>query len=319
MNQQKPKLSIEEQIVHLQNKGVKFDLCSTRDAALYLADKNNFLRLASYRFMFTKQAEGADAGKYLHLDFAYLVDLASMDRLLREVFLLLTLDIEHYAKVKLLSIFNSKSDEDGYAIVKDFKKSLPQKYRNRLDREFDARGRNSAEPDVYTGDLIEKYRGEMPIWVFLEIVSFGTFLTFYKFCASRWDDEELEQEHYILKSVKSLRNACAHNSCIINGFRSGIEKLPYETPRAITDALNTAGVKNGKSRRAKLRNPRMGQIAATLYAYNKLVTSDNARKRDNANLRRLRDRCDLHRDYYEKDNALVSFFDFMSRMFDIWC
>ena len=28
----------------------------------------------------------------------------------------------------------------------------------------------------------------MPIWAFLEVVTFGTLLAFYLFCSRRWDD-----------------------------------------------------------------------------------------------------------------------------------
>ena len=48
-----------------------------------------------------------------------LVDLSIVDMLLRYEMLLLTLDVEHFAKVKLLKNIEMEG-EDGYAVVSDF-------------------------------------------------------------------------------------------------------------------------------------------------------------------------------------------------------
>ncbi len=45
----KPILTIEQQIEHLKQKRVAFELCSEEEAADYLRDKCNFFKLASYR------------------------------------------------------------------------------------------------------------------------------------------------------------------------------------------------------------------------------------------------------------------------------
>lgn len=49
----KPILTIEQQIEHLKQKGVAFELCSEEEAADYLRDKCNFFKLASYRKLFS--------------------------------------------------------------------------------------------------------------------------------------------------------------------------------------------------------------------------------------------------------------------------
>lgn len=53
----------------------------------------------------------------------------------------------------------------------------------------------------------------MPIWAFLEVMTFGTLLAFYLFCSRRWDDGVMRGEHYILKGVKTVRNCCSHSLC----------------------------------------------------------------------------------------------------------
>lgn len=45
----KPKRTSEELIGQLKEKGVKFDIITEADAAVYIKDINNYLRTASYR------------------------------------------------------------------------------------------------------------------------------------------------------------------------------------------------------------------------------------------------------------------------------
>lgn len=91
----KPKLSYPEQVQHLEQKGVSFALMSKRQALIYLRDNNNFFKLSSYRKNFNKDATNRE---YVHLDFAYLVDLAIIDMYLRALMLKMSLNIEHFAK-----------------------------------------------------------------------------------------------------------------------------------------------------------------------------------------------------------------------------
>ena len=126
------------------------------------------------------------------------------------------------------------------------------------------------------------------------------------------------QEHYALKSVKALRNAAAHNHCIVNGFVQTAEPAGYATPEAITDALNAAGVGRTKARRAKLSNLRMAQMAATLWCVGSLCTRASTVRRHAERLRQLRDAYERNLDRYALNSSLVSFFDFLWKLVDIW-
>ena len=86
-------LTPEQQVAHLRARGVRFELCPETDAADYLRRGNNYLRTASYRKLYDRVLEGPWAGEYSNLDFAYLVDLSSIDRRLREAFRDLTIDV----------------------------------------------------------------------------------------------------------------------------------------------------------------------------------------------------------------------------------
>ena len=314
--QPKPLLTVEQQIAHMKSKGIAFDLCTEENAAAYLHDANNYLRTASYRKLFPVNEQGARAGLFVHLDFAYLIELSSVDRMLREAFRPLTIDVEHFAKMRLLSRIETKR-EDGYAIVSDFLADRP-----RVSHGLEARAEAGERHDTYTGDLIARYLGGMPAWVLLEVVDFGTFTDFWLFCAERWGDEEMRQQHYILKSVKALRNACAHNSLLVHGFDARDAPADYPTNSLLSDSLNSHGMKNSRTRRSKLGNLRVAQMAAALWSLDEFCARPSTLSRNAERLDAVRRRVEAAR-FSQSPSAganksILSFFSFIWKLVDIW-
>lgn len=88
--------------------------------------------------------------------------------------------------------------------------------------------------------------------------------------------------------------------------------------KRITDALNAAGLRNSKSRRAKLANARIMQMVSALWALDRFCASSGTRLRDADRLRALRARFEKSRRLYFKCNALTSYFDFLWKAVDIF-
>ena len=315
--QDKPLLSTTDLINHLKAKGVTFDQYGEDEAAEYLRNGNNYLRTASYRALYPKQVEGARVGQYVNLDFAHLAALSSADRLLREALLAAAIDIEHFAKVGVLGRCEDEG-EDGYAIVRDYLSSLTHDARRRLHAGLRARGAEGAGHDTYSGDLIARYLDEYPVWVLLEVCEFGTFVDFYRFCAERWGDRDMLDQHYILKSVKAVRNAAAHNCCILNGLTASGDAKTFPISEPITRALNEAGMKNTKTRRKNLSNLRMAQIAAVLYSTSALCKRDSALTRNTAKFQQVKKRIEGDMPLYRTNNAAASSLAFIVKLIDIW-
>ena len=320
----KPSFAVSEQIAHLKSRGVTFELCSEADAAEYLHGANNLLRVSSYRKLFPIKTSGPHAGEYAGLDFEHLRTLSSLDRRLRACFLSIALDIEHFARIEVLDNCEEHG-EDGYSIVRDYLQTrLNHKGRNHLEGGLRARGAEGKTHDEYSGDLIAKYLGEderlgeTPVWVFLETVEFRLFTDFYLFCAERWDDEQMLQRHYLLKSVRALRNACAHNSCILNGIGGSSKKSGWIANRLVTEALNGRGIKRTKSRRDKLSNLRVAQIVETLCADSLFCTRASTAKRHARALEEFRLSWEDVRGAFVKNPTITSFFDFFFRLVDVW-
>lgn len=314
----KPKLTIEQQIEHLKTKGVLFEKCPEEKAADYLRNKGNYFHVAAYRTLFQKHHEGKSCGQYVHLEFDDLIDLTELDNLLRQTFLPITLDVEHFSKMKVIQVITDRPEEDGFSVVEDFLASLKKGYRERIARDLDVRSNHeNAGRDLYAGDLIAKYHARMPVWVFLEVVPFGTYLSFYKFCAERWNDKDMLVEHYLLKQVKSVRNASAHGSCIINGF-TGAAKSSIRTSQLIYESLNAGGIKNTKARKAKLQNPRMQQLVTTLFSFHTFVKNKDSQEKPRVSLTAFRIKLSSSAERYGEENTFVSYLSFLSEIIDFW-
>lgn len=306
----KPMLAPEEQVALLKAKGVTFERCTEAEAIAALTERDSFLHIASYRKLFQKHQDGEKEGQYVRLDFADLLNLDALDARLRSAFQSVAYDIERVAKAKLIGRISLDESEDGYAIVAEFMASQQKRYRNSIESNLKVR----IAEDAYTGELIARYAADMPVWVFLEVVSFGTLLAFYLFCAERWNDEEMRQEHYAMKGVKAVRNCCSHGSCVINGFDSGHDADTRASSIAY-EWLDSKGIEQSGARKAKLRNRRIQQLLETLVMFERMGCASSSRYS-------VGDLCGLKGsigeacEEYGEQNAFVSYLGFLARLID---
>lgn len=302
-------LTAKEQVKHSESKGVQFNDFSKTKAIRYLEENNNYFKLRAFRKNYIK---GED-GKYLHLDFADLVDLAIIDNRLRAILLEMAISIEHFSKVHLLKMLQ-KSESNGTQVVMEYIDQLDSKPKDILKEEI-KKNKNS----LYCGNLYNKYIKDdllyCPVWVFVEVVSFGQYLHFYKFCAKRnqSQNKELLRRLYLMCVVKDLRNACAHNNCIINDLRAQTNRDPNEE---IQKAFASLGFSKGV-RSKHLKRVAMYQIITTLYAHKEIVISPGVHKNIALKLRDLNDRFYRDRDY-SKNGIITSSFNLLSKTFDNW-
>lgn len=260
----KPKLTIAEQIEDLRRRGVRFNADEESLARACLASRRSLLHLSAYRELFPKHLEGPNKGKYIDLSFTDLITLDELDGQLRDTFLCLSLQVENAARMQILSTISEMRNEDGYEVVEEFLQSLPPAIYRSLKTQLDRRG-SSTSLDIYTGQLINKYSDDMPIWVFVEITTFGTLLSLYRFCAKRWRNREMLHSYYMLKQVKDVRNACGHQNCIINGFVRQARSVYKVTPEVMS-GLSPHGLTKSRASKEKLGNIRIQELVSTLYA-----------------------------------------------------
>ena len=311
----RPMLSSAEQIAHLKSKGVKFELITEEDAANYLIENNNYFKLRAYRKNFEKYKGGANDDTYINLDFAMLKDLAIIDMRLRYALILFVLDIEHFEKVKLLK-YISDSDDDGYNIVKKYFEQLQEIEQDETENRPYSRLLNEIkrnEKNEYCGGIISKYNSQYPVWAFIEIIPFGEFISFLKFCAEYFNDKELKNDSYLLKDVKRLRNAIAHNNCILNNLTLNTSK--QKPNYRVSAFLGNLGIsKNTASKR--MSNAAIRDILTVLYTHRCIVKSEGVTSAQFHNLKMVIERCFLHQEYYEKNDLIMSTFSFLKIIVD---
>ncbi len=308
-----PLLSVEEQIAQLKSQGVTFDLCPVEEARAYLTDRTYYFKLRSFRTLYDKRVGGARDGQYVNLDFGHLRALASLDRDLRYALLPLTLDVEHAARTKLIRTITERDDEDGYGICADYMASLNHSERNR--RKGDVK---MLMNDIYCSGLLAKYGTDptkMPAWVLLELFSFGSFIDLYRFCANRWNDQDMWDEHYLLRQAKSVRNACAHSSNIANGFRLQEDQIK---PNATMSAALAETALSHRARTSKMKNPRLKQIATLMYLHKRLVTEGTSRRRAIEDMQGLKAKMTSSLELLSSNDTVRSSVGFLTGLIDKW-
>lgn len=306
MNVYKQKLNIKDQVKYLEDKGISFNLFSKSNAEDYLTNNNYYYKLTSFRKNFRKHLNGPNTNKYSNLDFAYLVDLAIIDNYLRSIILEIALDIEHYSKLKLLHCLENNKSEDGYSIVKDFMVNQGQN-KQVIEKRIIEKCNN-----CYVGDIIQHYDGNYPAWTLIEIISFGDYLKFYKFCADRWHDKDLLNDFYLMKDVKALRNAAAHNNCILNDIT--IKDSKHKTNHAVKISLKT--IKHQRNDK-HLSKEKTRQIVTLLYTSIHIITSVGVKSKIKNQLIFFKKR--VYRDYsYDFNPKLKATFDYLFDAIDIY-
>lgn len=311
----KLKLSYLEQIDHLKKKGIQFQYFTESDAVIYLKENNNFFKLLSFRKNFNKDIKN---NLYLHLDFAYLVDLAILDMYLRSIIIQMSLNIEHFAKVKLIKLITEDPNEDGYSIVTDYTKELSSESISKLNLELE---RNAKSP--YCCKAYKKYKNDLPVWVFLEIITFGSFLSFYKFAIDRfklkWTKKECKEHmdnFYLMLSVKHIRNAAAHNNCILNDLKEKALDTRRKANWKMIRAMNKVGLSSTVVDN-KLSNERIQEIITCLWAHKQIISSRGLNHHVAELLHHWSAR--VYRDFdYSFNLLLKTTFDTLSTLIDNW-
>lgn len=311
----KPWLNPQEQVEHLKSKGVRFNLISENEAIEYLSKNSNYFRLKSYRTGFPKVNEGPRKGEYANLDFKMLIDLSIVDMLLRYEMLPMTLDIEHFAKVSLLQTIEAEG-EDGYEIVSDYLKYYDTSGENGQKTNVVKREIQHGESSPYVAGIIRKYPDHnYPVWAFLELITFGRFVNFYKFCAIRFSNKTMLDRFYLLQCVKRLRNACAHNNCILNELASGTPM--YRANHCVSQALSQIREIGASQRKAKMKNDRLQQIATTLYVH-RIIVSKGVHDNRAESLHLFVSRMNKHIEYYTSNCQIPTSFDFITKIINAW-
>lgn len=315
---EKPKMTSKELVEKLRDeKGVSFQYVTEEKAEKYLAQVNNYFRTAAYRKNYQKYQKGVSKGKYIDLDFAYLQELSTVDMHLRNLIMKMCIDIEHDLKVLLLEDLEHNQDEDGYFVVKQFLNTHPY-----ILGKIEA---TSASP--FTGNLINKYfvvkreyntqKGkrenkimdfDCPAWVLMELLSFGDFIRFYEYYYGK--KNSIPVCISMINLVKSLRNGCAHNNCIIADLNSGSSTAPAEIYRIVKTMPDI----NKNQRQKKLSCRVVLEFVSMLCVYDAVVSEKVKRHRVKELKQLFNGRIKEKKGFFQKNELITSTFDFVYKV-----
>lgn len=310
-------MKISDMVPYLKNKNVKFECCLEKDAEIYLKENNNYYNVTSYKNNFVKYQCGELEGKYIDLDFAYLKDLSIIDYRTRLVLFKMIIDIEHYLKIRILNTIEEIPEEDGYKIVnlyleKDFNdierpKRVHESIRKKVTNEYYQKIFSKYDLDKDT--KIEN----IPIWEFLEIITFGELINFFDFFTKYYSLDD-NKYIFILREVNKLRNAVAHNSCVL----CDLDKKDnlHRADTLVINYLKDCGI-GKENRNTKLSNSRIRQITYTSYMFNIIVSSEGVKNNVKHDITKLfYGRIILNSKYYNNNGLLKSIYNYFDKIIE---
>lgn len=287
----------------MKNKGIKFNIVSEDEAKKFLECNNYYMKLAAYRTNYEKYKNGKNEGKYINLEFAYLKELSNIDMYLRYIIIDMCLDIEHALKVKLLTCVEKNEYEDGYKIVEYFI--------NKNERVLKTIKKHQSS--AYCKDLIKKYYPNFPVWVFIEVISFGeltylcnTYFEKYNVCIVN---------NKFMNTIRDLRNASAHSNCLINKLTelSDHKHTEYE----ISGFIKNISSISKDSRCKNLKYKFTYDFVTLLYVYDKIVLSYKTKEKRYTELKKLfKERMIRNKEYFSKNKKLVGIYGFLEKVVD---
>ena len=304
-----PKLSIDEQIEHLINEhGICFEVKNKEAAKDFLAKNNYYHKLKAYSNNYsTYQKEThPQYGKFCDLDFEYLVELSVIDMYLRRIIIEMSLDIEHFLKVQLINDITNNPKEDAYNIV--------DMYINRCISEDKRKEIASKLKNYYCNRYNQHPLSSIPAWELVEILSFGDFVEFYELYYKYYPNKNSMVNN--LKPVQWLRNAAAHNNCIINDLTVPSKPI-FEANKKVNTFVSRISDISPTTREKKLSNRSIHDFVVVLYVFHKVVTSEKVKDNIMQQLKWLvNERMVLHKHYFSKNLLLQSSYIFLKKIVD---
>lgn len=305
-------LTVDELVEHMKHRGITFHIVSEADARIFLTENNYYMKLASYRANYLKYTSGSKLGTYINLDFAYLKELSTIDMHLRYLIVQMCLDIEHYLKVSLISHVEQTPGEDGYELVRHFIGYTNDK--GQQQNEYILKKIRGHKSSDYSKDLIEKYYPYFPIWVFVELISFGDLSYLVDFYSNLYSVNIVNNK--FMNIVRDIRNASAHSNCLINKLfeplRSG-----QQVDSAISNYVKGVSTISDATRAKNLRYRVIYSFVTLLYVYDLIVPDGKTKLKRHGELKHMFDeRMQAHKDYFVSHSRLVGVYMFVKKIVD---
>lgn len=292
--QLKQKFTIEQQINHMKNQNIKFDLFDEIETTNFLTYSNYYFKVKSFAKNYKK-----NNGQYEKLDFEYLRKFSILDTNFRELVLELSLLCEHLVKVAICRSCSQNIDDDGYKIVKDFfnQYGFPSSIK-RYDEE---------KYSIYSKTLLDKYRNDMPVWVLMEILDFGELILFYEFYKENHNIDKIS--NFNLYAIKSLRNVAAHNSCILHTLT--IQPANIKISTSLKQLLHRYGLLS--RRETEIRIPIIHDFLCLILVFTAICPNTKIKSMLTKKIIGYFKKCERHPEYFDCEHLILKRYLFIKK------
>lgn len=287
-------------IDHMEDRGIKFNIVKKEEAEKFLTYNTYYKKFSSYKKNYV-QVISSGKKKYQNLEFAYLQELSKIDMYVRQYIMKLCLDIEHAVKVELNRCAVENEKEDGYGIVQKFFDKYPDIVQNI--------GTHATNPFCY--DLIIQNQRKYSLCVLLEVISFGDLCKLYQFYLKTYPGSLKYPE--LLFDVRELRNAVAHNHCLLNDLTTGTAR----PGPAISNFIARIEEITPSQRKSRLSNYFIKDFVSTLYFFNYIEKSQGIKKKRYEELQGLLEgRILENKKYFESNIPIKLTYSFCKKVVD---
>lgn len=300
--------SNEDLIKYMKSQGIKFQVFNEEDTKNFLEECTYYKKVSSYKKNFLTIKVGEEK-LYADLDFAYLKEISSIDADLRSIILTISLNIEHAVKV---TIINKCLEHgfNGFDIVEKFFEKYPQVKDNILKYMHNS----------YCEDIIYKHRNRMPIWVVVETISFGDLCLLYKFMVDNnyFGDKkkaEIRDSVGILYSVHNIRNAAAHNHCLLRDLRysDAVSDVVHMISRYVSDVPDISNDQRKKALKTKFYY----DFTCLLYSIDYFMKSQKMKDKAKNSLNVfMKETAVRHKEYFTKCIPIKNAYTFFRKILD---
>lgn len=220
----------DEQLALLQSRG-----CVVSDPVFCktVLKRINYYRFSAYFLPFRK----ADGTYRDGTSFHKVYRIYEFDRKMRQLLFSAIEQVELYLRTQLAYYHAHKYGALGYKNSDNFRSSADCE---RVNDIFETeKSRNKKIP--FVKHHIEKYNGEFPVWVAMELFSFGALSLFYRGMITA-DKKEIAKESFgttygnldsWLRCCTDLRNICAHYGRLYYRIFAAVPATPNEFPRIL--------------------------------------------------------------------------------------
>lgn len=239
----KPALTYDQQIDRLKN--VHNLSISDDNAALEILKKVNYYRLSAYGLGLSQKN---DKEKYIDgISLKHIYRLYEFDSIFRNILIHVIEQLEIQLRTQISNYLALKYGSEGYMDPSNFtdKKTKDGASVHATVRDSFIKERDHQKNAPFVKHHMEKYEGHFPVWVAVELFTFGNLSSLYsimvledrKEIARLYNTEPKYLGSWILALVE-IRNICAHYSRLYNMPLKQIPHLYPEYQKYRTGTLN---------------------------------------------------------------------------------